>query len=204
VATEPATGKNDLTGNMGKGGLLTPYLRRRRSEAALPWLRSRILDVGCGEAELAGQLQPGQSYTGIELKAEVVEALRQRFPNHAFYQCDVERDPFPCFAQQFDSIVLTAVVEHLEHPDQMLARCSELLQPRGVVIVTTPSPLGFKIHKLAARIGLAQIEAAREHKRAYGRTALTRLLTSVGLVPVSYRRFLLGFNQLMIAGKRDG
>ena len=39
--------------DQGTEGILSPYLRRKRIQAATPYLKGGVLDVGCGGGVLA-------------------------------------------------------------------------------------------------------------------------------------------------------
>jgi len=179
-------------------GLFSAYLLRRRLRMVVPWLGRSILDIGCGSAALVERLSSGQSYTGVELRSEAIEVLQQRFPGHCFLRCDVDHSPLPDFSRKFDTVVMAAVIEHLEQPEKVMAACHCLLLSGGRVVLTTPSPAGMRVHRLAAALGLASREASREHKQCHGRAALDQLARSAGFVVVCYRRFLLGLNQLVV------
>ena len=66
-------------------GLLSPYLRSKRIGAALPFLKGRILDYGCGSGALAAVVKPDR-YVGVDVDRFVLNRARNNFPQYFFIQ----------------------------------------------------------------------------------------------------------------------
>jgi 2-polyprenyl-6-hydroxyphenyl methylase/3-demethylubiquinone-9 3-methyltransferase len=47
-------------------------------------------------------------------------------------------------AELFDGVLITEVIEHTAHPDQLLASTTQLVRPGGYVIMTTPNGAYFR------------------------------------------------------------
>jgi SAM-dependent methyltransferase len=176
--------------DQGTEGLLSPLLRARRIRAALPFLRGRVLDFGCGAGALAAWVEPGR-YFGVDRDPDALQQARRLFPLHQFSAA------LPG-SGTFDSIAALAVIEHLPAPEEWLAAMRRLLAPSGSLVITTPHPAFRRIHEAGARAGVFSREAAAEHETLFGRAALLRLAAAAGFQMVLYRRFLLGANQLAI------
>jgi trans-aconitate methyltransferase len=174
-------------------GLLSPFLRDRRLAAARPHLRGRVLDVGCAEGHLAG-LVPAADYVGVDLDEGILAEARAAHPDHTFVGID-ELDP----TQRFDTIAALAVIEHVPDPPGWLQRWADHLVEGGRVVVTTPYDRYEPVHGLAARLRLTSDEAHDEHETTFDRESLDELFDEVGLKLTTYRRFLLGLNQLAVA-----
>jgi 2-polyprenyl-3-methyl-5-hydroxy-6-metoxy-1,4-benzoquinol methylase len=177
--------------------LLTHFLLQQRLAAVTPYLRGDVLDLGCGGGQLISYLGPGQTYTGVDWRADTIHRLRVRYPQHEFYQRDLDCEPL-VLPRRFDTIVLLAVLEHLQSPTTLLAQLREALKPGGCVVMTSPSGWGNWIHKLGARVGLFSQAAADEHYHIYSRTSLAALLQPHGVSLTVFRPFLLGANQLFV------
>jgi ubiquinone/menaquinone biosynthesis C-methylase UbiE len=104
--------------------------------------------------------------------------------------------------EPFDTVVMSAVLEHLKFPETALRHVYTFLRPNGRLVLTTPVPVGGKLHRLGSHLGLTYAEAAREHERFYDYTALRLLLKKVGFLLEHYERFLVGLNQLVVARKQ--
>lgn len=171
-------------------GLLSPFLRDRRLQAARPHLRGRILDLGCGGGLLARWAEP-QTYLGFDVDPDSLAAARRAFPRHRFV------GDLPA-GQGFDTLVALAVIEHLPQPERHLAQWRQLLAPGGTMVLTTPHPRVDLVHRLGARLGIFSRHASEEHQDLLDRAGLERAAGAAGLTVALYRRFLLGANQLVL------
>lgn len=176
--------------DQGAEGFFSPLLRARRIRAALPFLRGRVLDFGCGTGELAALVKPGD-YWGVDRDEAALQQARSRFPLHPFTAALPEQE-------WFHTIAALAVIEHLADPASWLLRMRRMLAPGGWLVLTTPHPAFRRLHEAGARAGLFSREAAAEHESFYDHAALLRLAAASGFRLVRYRRFLLGANQLAV------
>ncbi len=177
-------------------GLLSPYLRERRFEAAEPYLeQGRVLDVGCGIGRLAEYVGP-ERYLGFDLDHDSVEQARREHPQHRFLTLEeFERyDP----SERFDLIVALAVIEHVPDPTTWLVQMRDRLAPGGRVLVTTPHASLEWAHSLGARVGLFSRSGAEEHNVLFNRSLARRVAAEAGMKVERYSRFLMGANQLII------
>lgn len=180
--------------------LLSGYLRKRRFQAIAPYLRGNVLDLGCGLARVQILLTPDQEYVGVEGPPAFVKWLKSHYPGRQFYQRDLDQDKLD-LDEAFDTILMAAIVEHLEHPEYILCQIPAYLKPGGRLLITTPTPLGDRFHRLGARLGLFWQSAVEEHETIFTRDTLAPLLHSNGLIIQHYERFLLGGNQLFVCQK---
>jgi SAM-dependent methyltransferase len=148
--------------------LLAKY-RAQRANALIPAeLRAgRILDIGCGSYPYF------LSHTVFQQKFAVDQLPPsehgQRL-NIQWHTLDLNSTPnLPFEDNFFNAVTLLAVVEHL-NPHSMAALFTEtyrVLQPDGVVIMTTPAAWSDGLLRFMARIGLVSAEEIREHAYAY-------------------------------------
>lgn len=176
--------------DQGSEGLLSPFLRDRRLEAARPHLHGRVLDLGCGGGTLARWVE-SDAYLGFDVDPASVATARQGFPRHRFVG-ELPTD------ERFDTIVALAVIEHLPQPERHLARWRELLAAGGTMVLTTPHPSVDRVHRIGARLGVFSRHASEEHQDLLDRAGLERAARAAGLGVALYRRFLSGANQLVL------
>jgi 2-polyprenyl-3-methyl-5-hydroxy-6-metoxy-1,4-benzoquinol methylase len=177
--------------DQGNEGLLSPYLRKQRLQAAAPHLQGRVLDFGCGSGSLAELVQPDM-YLGLDMDEVSIQAARHERPSHTFAQ------DFPPSAGKFDTVVALAVIEHVEDPAAFLGFLSGYLSdsPSARIVITTPHPLMEWVHNLGSQIGLFSRHANEEHQDLLGYTRLRKTGAAALLEMASYRRFLFGANQI--------
>ena len=182
--------------DQGAEGLLSPYLRSKRMEAAAPYLKGRIIDYGCGSGALAA-LIPADHYLGVETDNISLQQARSRFTSHRFVS------ELPSASPKFDTIVSLAVIEHVQNHSQFLQTLAKYLKdiPSSRLIITTPHPSVGWVHDLGAMIGLFSKHANDEHGDLLDRAKLEIAGKQAGLKLISYSRFLLGANQIAIYTK---
>lgn len=103
----------------------------------------RVLDIGCGNgSQLAIPLaREGLHVTGIDSDpASIAHAkeLAREIP-HASFKCASADD---IVDRNFDVVILSEVLEHVEEPQQLLLAGANRLSKLGVAIVTTPNGYG--------------------------------------------------------------
>ncbi len=184
--------------------LLSEFLLQRRLAAVRPYLRGDVLDLGCGGADIARLLQPGQAYAGVDWRAALIDQLRARWPRHTFYQRDFDTQPL-ALPRRFDTVVMLAVIEHLRQPERLFAQLGGALLPGGQVVMTSPSAWGNWAHGWGARVGLFSRQAAQEHNLIFSRERLAEQMRPHGLALAHYHTFAAGGNQLFVcrAAARD-
>ncbi len=101
----------------------------------------RILDVGCGGGILTEALaKAGASVSGIDLSQASIRAARQHVDHQGLqieYQC-VEVDEFTQLHQgHYDIVTCMEMLEHVPHPEEIVAACAKALKPGGQAYFST-------------------------------------------------------------------
>ncbi len=177
-------------GDQSTGGLLSPWLRERRMNAARPHLQGKVLDFGCGAGGLSVDIE-AQQYLGVDRDAESLEIAHSRYPDYRFL---TEIPP----SETFDTITLLAVIEHIPDPVALLKSLASQLSPGGRIVLTTPHPSYEWAHTFGARLGIFSREASEEHEQLIDQTAMQAIAQQAGLKVVEFRRFLFGVNQIFV------
>jgi 2-polyprenyl-3-methyl-5-hydroxy-6-metoxy-1,4-benzoquinol methylase len=175
-------------------GILSPFLRSRRMNQVKKFLVGKVLDFGCGNGDLGVFCEQG-SYVGYDIDIESILDAKKRHPELKFV------NQFPSIngsLEKFDTIILSAVIEHLNDPISVLGRLKGDLKPGGNFVITTPHPIFEWIHTLGAGLGIFSTKARFEHKTLFDKATMDRVALETNLSVVIYRRFLLGANQLFI------
>jgi SAM-dependent methyltransferase len=105
-------------------------------EYVKPTHSERILDIGCGPADILSYL-PDADYTGVDISREYVEAAKKRFKGKGRFLChDVGLFTLEQERGTFDLVLATGVLHHLD--DERALKLFELahlaLSPNGRLI----------------------------------------------------------------------
>lgn len=129
-STQPLTRLRHPTENP-YNWLAKHQLERAISTAAANYARGRLIDIGCGEKPYRTQFA-----------AFIDEHVGVDHPDspHALNHVDVlaVADSIPLPDAEFDTALLSEVLEHLEDPLASLREAHRLLRPGGHLILTTP------------------------------------------------------------------
>lgn len=112
----------------------------------------RIVDVGCGpgnSTEGLARRYPEAEIVGLDSSAEMLAAARERLPDRAFIQADIETwTPDRPFDLVFANAVFQWVPDHLA----VIARLLESCPPGGVLAFQVPDNLDEPTHVLMAEV----------------------------------------------------
>ena len=142
------------------------------AELIEPHLGHDVLEVGAGHGELTERIRgAGRHVVATDLSPRCVRELAKRFASDP----DVEvhhADLVPSGSDdQFDTIVLLNVLEHLPRDDDALTRLVARLRPGGRLVVVVPA-FESLYSDFDFRIG---------HRRRYRKSELTMRLDRAGL-----------------------
>ena len=157
----------------------------KRANIAIPFLKGKVLDIGCGNAVLKEKLNSHcTSYTGIDISNDASD-MKIDIEN------PIEREKV---TGTFDSIGMLAVIEHLHKPNEVTKWCNQKLKKEGVIVITTPTLLGNVILRLFS------IDAG--HIDILNRERLGNILLNAGFKVIYYSMFELTANQIIV-GKKE-
>ena len=111
--------------------LVTRIATRALAESAHSHFEGRLLDIGCGAKPCKDLLAPYVSeHLGVDHGAkqggrDAIDAFGSAYS-------------LPFQSESIDSVLCTAVLEHLEEPEQALRECHRVLSKGGVAIYTVP------------------------------------------------------------------
>ncbi|MEW6740144.1 MAG: methyltransferase domain-containing protein [Nitrospirota bacterium] len=182
-------------------GIISPLLETLRIGHAVRWIEGDwVLDCGCGRGKLYEMTNKKISYTGVDSDPLLIEHLQEYYPEAAFFCARAEELPFD-ESNQFDVIVMTALLEHIEKPGDLLHHLCSFLRPNGIIVLTTPNPYFNKLLHIGSRLGFFDKHADEEHKQLLCKSELRDMFLKSGLRVERYYRFLFGGNQLIIGRK---
>ena len=98
----------------------------------------RVLDLGCGTGYGTADLaQVASAVIGVDLAADAIAYAGDHFPSARFLQCSATAVPFP--PASFDLVTAFEVIEHLSDWRALLAEAQRVLEPNGLLIVSSPN-----------------------------------------------------------------
>lgn len=115
------------------------FRRRLIADHVRPRQGDRILDVGCGTAELL-ELMPNVQYVGFDHNPRYIESARKKYGDRAeFHVADV-REAGQKFQGRFDIILVSCVLHHLDDGQfaELLGAAFDMLAPGGRLITADP------------------------------------------------------------------
>lgn len=103
----------------------------------------RILDLGCGDGALSYLMaKKGAQVVGVDNEPLGIELAQKNLEEvHMSARCNfvvasAYELPFP--DKSFDFVVSCEVIEHVQHPEKMVAEAWRVLKPGGTFVLTTP------------------------------------------------------------------
>lgn len=155
--------------------------------ANLPTEAARVLDVGCGPRPEASfrMARPGRTIVCSDISYDLVVLAReiarhQGLDGIAFVVADAEGLPFR--SEAFGLICADDVIEHVPHPDMLVAECARVAAPDGLVSISTPNRRAISVFAdktrdlLRGRLGPAEkYYLVPSHLREYTRRELREL-----------------------------
>lgn len=120
----------------------------------IPWMTGpEVLEMGSGDDQWTQRLIEhfGHSHL-VDGSRTLIEAARKKYgpkltPYHSLFE---ELNP----GKQFDTVLCSLVLEHVEDPVKVLAAATKWLKPQGHLVVIVPNALSLH-RRLAVAMGLS-------------------------------------------------
>lgn len=100
---------------------------------------ARVIDVGCGVGDLLVALRrrcPSIATHGCDFSEKAIAGAQERLPDGGFLRLVISRLPYG--SQEFDVVLCTDTLEHLEQPGQVVEELVRICLPGGVVVIVVP------------------------------------------------------------------
>ncbi|MGH9085650.1 MAG: methyltransferase domain-containing protein [Acidimicrobiales bacterium] len=152
--------------------------------ALLRWMGmrppSRVLDLGCSDGAVGAHLMAmGHEVVGIDIEEH--KGVRERLAD--FHQADLDAGIPDGVGDAFDVIVAADVLEHVRHPERLLAEMRAHLRPGGSVITSIPN-FGHWYPRARVALGRFDYDARgildRGHLRFFTRRSFAAMVEREG------------------------
>ncbi len=183
-------------------GFASPFLESKRMKKITSIVKGGdILDYGCGNGKFC-EVITFKTYTGVDSDNLVISDAKERYSglkNVNFYSLD----EFGFHQEQYDFIILSAVLEHFWDPIVVLKILKDRLRYHGKIIITTPTHFGNCILNFGSKVGIFSRRAFEEHTQIFAKKDFDEIAKSLDLNVVQYSTFELGLNQLVVLSLED-
>jgi SAM-dependent methyltransferase len=157
-------------------------LRLRYCLDELRDVRGTVLELGCGAGAFVRALRryrPDLAVVGLDISQRALERVQDRGAARVV-RADVERLPF--VSGGIDAVVFFDVLEHVEHPDDLLREAARVLRRGGRLHGFVPCEGSlYTLHGLASRLGYSPKERYAGHIQRLTPRSLASSLKRAGL-----------------------
>ena len=97
----------------------------------------RVLEIGCGEGDIIGGLEPGTG-VGIDFSDKMIKHAAEKYPKITFIQCDAHEISL---SDKFDVIILSDLINDIWDVQSVFNQIKKLSSPKTRVILNFYSKL---------------------------------------------------------------
>jgi len=176
------------------------YIQKKRIKLIEPYVphNSYLLDIGCGCFP--------QNLINLENKFKGAIGIDKDIPAQSFsqkvgFQKAYIETQLPFSDNQFDCLLMLAVLEHLNHPQAILQECYRILKPGGRLIITIPSNFSKPLLLSLAFLGLLSQEEIFDHKFYFSQKQMENMLEKAHFKKVVSKAYNLFMNLLFVYEK---
>jgi len=171
-----------------------------------------ILDLGCGNGYLAGELSKiGHRVTAVDDSEDGIRIGRDTHQNVNFIKLSLYDDSLSAIAgEDYDVVISSEVIEHLYYPRLLLKAAFKVLKNGGRLIITTPYH-GYLINLAMAMTGRLDrhftVDWDGGHIKFFSTRTLSAMVEESGFENIRFKcggRFpYLWKSMILCAEKRD-
>ncbi len=156
------------------------YLNRGFLDSLLTFAKqaqpNNILDAGCGEGFVVEHLRKDlkSEIIGLDIESNALEVAAEKNPQAMFEAASVYEIPFE--NDSFDLVVLSEVLEHLEHPERALEEINRV--SKKYVLISVPHEPVWRAGNMARLKYLGSFGNTPGHINHWTRRAFVGLISS--------------------------
>lgn len=154
------------------------------------FIKGNILDIGAGEGIFIEFLKQKDrdinKITALEISDRAIEMGKIRNPDVVFFSGSADMD-YPFRNEEFDTLFMTDVMEHLVDIDQAISECNRILKKEGKLIVITPVFNWLKKLIIAAFFWERFFYPNNPHIRFFTKKSMDMIMNKHGLTRIYYK-----------------
>lgn len=181
------------------------FLRHLRIRRVISYFKKNdsVLDIGCGEECALFRVTKSKikRYHGIDNYECKLGGDSSKF-NFSKLQLNKTKE-LPFRNEDFDKIVLLAVLEHLDNSELIIKESFRALKKGGVLLMTAPAPKAKPVLEFLAKFRIINPKMIYQHKNYFNIKDLRSILNKAGFEDekIKINTFEFGFNTFVMAQK---
>jgi SAM-dependent methyltransferase len=183
-------------------GFASPFLESIRIKKITSVVKGGdILDYGCGYGKFC-EVISFKTYTGVDVDSSIISDAKERYSdikNVTFYSID----EFGTRLEQYDFIILSAVLEHVKDPLLLLKLLKDHLRGSGKIVITTPTHFGNSLLDVGSKAGIFSRQAFEEHNQILSKKNFEEIAEILDFKGCKYSTFECGMNQMVVFSLED-
>ena len=158
----------------------------------------KILDFGCG-SNFRELKERYKECANVSLVDKIGDNLNEGNLNFINFNGDIPKLDKILPDKYFDHIFLLAVVEHLDHPENILNMLKNKLTTDGFILLTAPGKKSkWILEFMAYRLKIINAELVREHNRYYDLDEYNKLSALINMKIIKFYFFEFGLNTVCL------
>jgi len=158
--------------------------------AVVKYIGKNILDIGSGEGIFLEYLQNRNnginSLSALEISSFAIERGKKRNPSVSYYLGSAD-EVYPFLSDEFDTLFMTDVIEHLVDVDEALSESNRVLKKNGILIILTPTFNWLKKMIIAAFFWEKFFYPNNPHIRFFTKKSMDSIMQKHGFKRVYYK-----------------
>jgi len=134
--------KFDLEHYHNSSNFVIRFIESRRVKCVLMFIspseKDKIIEIGCGAGDILGKIKKG-SLTGLDISQYIIDRAKKRFKKISFIVGNAQNLPQEVKKRQFDKIICSEVLEHVEEPERVLKEIKKISRKESIVVISIPN-----------------------------------------------------------------
>jgi len=158
-----------------------------------------VLDFGCGDGTIAkGILAKAKKVVAIDISEEAIKVAEEFNSHPDIKYLNTTIEDFTS-EEKFDAVLMFEIIEHLFDPQSIFCKISDLLNERGILIISTPNFMRltrrvkrlYGIRQIRKMMGKDSNRIGCDHFKEYTYEEIRNMLDKAGFEVLRYEGVIL-------------